>query len=157
MRRRIAVLSLAVVVAALMPVVTVHGEDPVHHPSYVVMPHLEGSLALQVPTITGLWFLPAADAKEAQLRVMSTALSDVKTLTGAAAETHWASLSARGDEFLLVDHMRGTLAIPRAQIRTAYYAEDSGSPRLRLMYDGDPSGKTVDGDEATRIWAELQN
>ena len=52
--------------------------------------------------------------------------------------------------------MGGTLAIPRAQIRSAYYSEDGGAPRLRLMYDGDPSGKTLDGDEAVAAWKTLR-
>lgn len=53
--------------------------------------------------------------------------------------------------------MGGTLAIPRAQVRTAYYSEDTGAPRLRLGYDGDPSGKTVDGDEAATVWDSIRH
>ncbi len=148
-------LSVVVMIATVAPLASAQQEDPMHPSSYVVVPHMKGSLALQVSSITGVWYLPTSEGKAAQLRVMSTALAEAKTLTGGDAEQLWTSFRARGEEFLFTSHMGGTLAIPRAQIRTAYYSTDTGTPRLRLGYDGDPNGKTIDGDEATTIWNEL--
>ncbi len=125
-------------------------------PDFVVVPHMKGSLAIQFASITGVWYLPASEGKEAQLRISSGALPEAKTLAAAEAETLWTSLRARGRELLFASHMGGTLAIPRAQVRAAYYSVDTGVPRLRLTYDGDPSGKTVDGEAATALWKELQ-
>lgn len=149
-------LTLAAVSSMMVPLAGAQQEGTVHQPGYVVMPHMKGSLALQVSSITGLWYVPAGDDKPAQLRVLSRALTDAKTLGGADAEALWASFRARGGEFLFVSHMGGTLAIPREQVRAAYYAEDTGTPRLRLTYDGDPNGKTVDGEEATTVWNEIR-
>ncbi len=146
------VAALAVVIAA--PVAAAAEEDTMDSSGYVVMPHMKGSLALQVSSISGAWYVPASEAKAAQLRLSSPVLGEAKTLSGADADATWAVLRARG-AFLFVAHMGGTLAIPRAQVRTAYYAEDAGTPRLRLVYDGDPNGKTLDGDEAVAVWAEL--
>jgi len=156
MHPKAVLLMVAVIFAAVVPLASAQQEDVVHHSDYVVIPHMKGSLALQVSSIAGLWYLPAGDDKASQLRVLSPVLADAKTLTGADAETLWTSIRARGEEFVFVAHMGGNLAIPRAQIRTAYYSVDSGAPRLRLVYDGDPNGKTIDGDEATKVWNEIQ-
>lgn len=156
---RLGSLFLTVLVGAttIVPLASAQQEGTVNRSDYVVMPHMKGSLALQVSSITGLWYLPGSEGKPAQLRVLSRPLSEAKTLTDGDAEQLWASFRARGGEFLFVSHMGGTLAIPREQVRTAYYAVDTGAPRLRLTYDGDPNGKTVDGDEATTLWNEIQH
>jgi hypothetical protein len=156
MQLRSVLLSLAVVASTLAPPASAQQEETMHPSDYVVMPHQKGSLALQVSSITGLWYLPAGEGKAAQLRVLSPSLGEAKTLTGADADELWAVFRARGQQFLFVSHMGGTLGIPRAQIRAAYYATDTGSPRLRLTYDGDSNGKTVDGDEATTVWNDLK-
>jgi hypothetical protein len=150
------VLSVVVLGLTMVPLTSAQEEDAVDRSDYVVMPHMKGSLALQVSSVSGLWFQPAGDGTPAKLRVLSPALTEAKTLAGADAQAIWASFQAREGEFLFVGHMGGTLAIPRAQVRTAYYSEDTGAPRLRLTYDGDPSGKTLDGDEATTVWNEIQ-
>ena len=124
---------------------------------YVVLPHMKGSLGLQVASISGLWYLPATEEKASRLRVTSPALSEAKSLGGADADTLWDAMRRRGADFLFTSHMGGTLAIPREQVRTAYYSEESGTPLLRLVFDADPSGKTLEGDEATRIWKELRH
>jgi hypothetical protein len=157
MRLRPLISTLAIAAAPFVPCASAQQEHVMHPSDYVVMPHQKGSLALQVSSITGLWYLPAADGKAAQLRVLAPALGDAKTLAGADAEALWGTLHARGDAFLFVSHMGGTLGIPRAQVRAAYYATDSGSPRLRLTYDGDPNGKTLEGDEATTVWSDLSH
>ena len=131
-------------------------EDAMQSSDFVVMSHMSGTLALQVAAISSAWFQPAAEGTDAKLRIVSPALSEAKTLVAADAEAMWRVLRVRSDEFVLVSHMGGTLAIPRGQIRTAYFAEDTGTPRLRLMYDGDPNGKTIDGSEAVDLWQQIQ-
>lgn len=151
-----AVPFVAVLALVVAPPASAQKEVTVLPSAYVVVPHMKGSLALQIASITGLWYVPAREGKVGQLRVSSTALPEAKTLSGADAEGLWATLSARREDFLLTGHLGGTLAIPRSQVRAAYYAVDSGAARLRLTYDGDPGGKTVDGEEATSLWKELQ-
>jgi hypothetical protein len=156
MQFRSVLLSLAVVASTIAPLASAQQEETMQPSDYVVMPHQKGSLALQVSSITGVWYLPGGEGKSAQLRVLSRSLAEAKTLAGGDAEALWTAFRARGAEFLFVSHMGGTLGIPRAQVRAAYYATDTGVPRLRLTYDGDPNGKTVDGDEATTVWNELK-
>jgi hypothetical protein len=156
MRSGFAALIVVVVASTVAPPAGAQQEPTMMPSEYVVMPHMKGTLALQVSSITGLWYLPAAEGKPAQLRVSSQALVEAKALTGADAESLWAAFRVRDEAFLFVGHMGGTLAIPRAQVRTAYYSEDTGSPRLRLGYDGDPSGKTLEGEEAATVWKAIR-
>ena len=151
-------LGAAVAVVAVVPAANAEQEDTMRSTGFVAIPHMKGTLALQVASINGLWYVPGTEDKAALLRVLSPALSEAKTLSGADADALWNVFhgEAAGGDFLFVGHMGGTLAIPRAQIRTAYYSEDTGSPRLRLMYDGDPTGKTLEGDEAVRTWALIR-
>lgn len=130
-------------------------EDTMIQSDFVVMPHMKGSLALPVSSLTSAWFKPAGEETPVTVRVTSQAMSEAKVLSAGDAEAVWLFLKARND-FIFVSHMAGTLAIPRATIRTAYYSDETGVARLRLTYDGDPSGKTIDGDEADRIWSDLQ-
>ncbi len=156
MRLGTLVLTVAALTSPLVPLASARQEGAVHPSPYVLVPHMKGTLALQVSSITGLWYQPAGEDKAATLRVLSRALGDAKTLTGADADALWSAFRTRGGDFLFVSHIGGTLAIPREQVRAAYYAEDTGAPRLRLTYDGDPNGKTLDGDEATTVWNELR-
>ncbi len=156
MHPRSAALLVVVLALTLVPPAGAQKEATVPTPGFVVVPHMKGQLAIQFASITGVWYLPATDNRVSQLRVLSSALPDAKSLTGAEADALWASLRARGEALLLVSHMGGTLAIPRAQLRAAYYSAEGGTPRLRLTYDGDPNGKTVEGEEAATLWKELQ-
>jgi hypothetical protein len=126
-------------------------------PEFIVMPHSTGSLALRTSEIASLWYQAVAGEKPSQLRIVSPALSEVKTLAGAEADGLWRSVEAGvlASRFVITPHMDGRLAIPRQQIRTAFYSEPGGQAQLRLVYEGDPSGKTVTGGDATRIWQAL--
>jgi hypothetical protein len=157
--------ALTVLLAWLVPVVSAAGtapaqaktqEDSMPSEGFVVMEHMNGRLALAVSEISGAWRREASGDQPASLRLTSPALSDAKVLTGDAADSLWRSIR-EGDlapRFLLVSHMDGTLAIPRDQIRTAFFSSDGGG-RLRLVYAGDPSGKVVEGDEAELVWKQL--
>jgi hypothetical protein len=123
-------------------------------PQFVVMKHLTGTLALGVAEIGSAWYRDGTIDQPSVLRLVSPALSEPKTLGGAEGEELWRVLSegAAAGRFVLLSHQGGTLAVAREQIRTAFRSEDG---RLRVVYDADPSGKTVDGDEAARVWKLL--
>ena len=158
MKIALGILSAAAVLSLRVPSVVAQPEDTMGSSQFVVMPHMKGSLALQTSSISSLWYVAAGDGRPAQLRVNSPALSEAKTVGGDDADALWATFhdGALAANFVFVTHIGGTLAIPRSQIRSAYYAEDSGAPRLRLMYDGDQGGKSLEGAEATRVWTELR-
>jgi hypothetical protein len=124
---------------------------------YLVVPHQKGTLALQVAQIRSVWHKAAAGGAASQLRINSPALGEAKLLAGDEADALWKTLhdGAAAERFLFVSHMEGTLGIPRDQLHTAYYAEDAGKPTLRLVYEGDPSGKTLAGDEAAQVWKAI--
>lgn len=126
-------------------------------PHFVVLPHMGGSLALPSSRISSVWFLPASAPEPSQIRIVSPALSEAKSLGGSDAEALWATIhdGPLSALFVFTSHMQGTLAIPRAQIHTAFFSEKDGKAQLRLVYEGDPSGKTIGGDEASRIWLAL--
>ena len=132
-------------------------EETMVAPHFVVLAHGSGSLALRAAEIATVWYLPAAAEKSSQIRITSLALTEPKTLTGSDADALWERFHSGplAAEFVFASHMQGLLAIPRDQIRTAFYSEQGGAPQLRLVYDGDPSGKTVTGEEASRLWATL--
>lgn len=123
----------------------------------LVVPHQSGSLALPTARISSVWYRQGASEAPSQLRIASPALTEAKLLTGGDADALWQTVheGALASRFVFIPHMEGTLGIPRDQIRTAYYSEDGGQATLRLQYEGDPSGKTVAGAEATRIWKAL--
>lgn len=125
--------------------------------AFVVLPHLGGKLALPVSRIASAWLLPATADKPAQVRVTSPVLGEAKTVGGADAEALWRTLhdGPLAATFVFTSHMQGTLAIPRAQIHTAFLTEQDGKRQLRLVWEGDPSGKTIEGDEALRLWQVL--
>lgn len=159
MKMSLGLLSAAILLSLSVPSVFAQREDTMGSSQFVVMPHMKGTLALQTSAISSLWYAAAGDGRPAQLRVNSPALSEAKVVGGDDADALWATFhdGAMAADFVFVTHMGGTLAIPRAQIRSAYFAEGAGAPRLRLMYDGDPSGTSLEGAEATRVWAELRH
>lgn len=88
--------------------------------------------------------------------MLSQTLTKARSLAGADAGSRWALFRTHERLLLLASHMGGTPEIPRAQIRTACYSEDTGTPRLRLAYDADPSGKPLDDADATPAWTALR-
>jgi hypothetical protein len=78
---------------------------------------------------------------------------DSKTVEGADAQALWTALhDGRAAAFVWVSHMEGTLGIPVHKIQSAH---KTAGGDVRLNYPGDPQGKTVKGDEAARVWAQL--
>ena len=121
---------------------------------FVLVPHQNGTLALRTSEILSVWY---REGSPSQLRIVSPALAEAKSLEGDQADALWQRLhdGPLASSFVFVSHLKGTLGIPRAGIRTAYYAEDGGQPTLRLQYTGEASGKTIAGEEAARIWKTL--
>jgi hypothetical protein len=153
-------LWLALVVAGVPGVGaarTQGSEGTMDVPHFVVLPHMGGSLALPSSRISSAWFQQASAEKPSQVRIVSSVLSEAKPLAGTEAEAVWATIhdGPLSALFVFTSHMQGTLAIPRAQIHTAFFSEQDGKAQLRLVYEGDPSGKTISGDEASRIWLAL--
>jgi hypothetical protein len=123
-------------------------------PGFVVMKHMNGTLALALAEVSAIWQRPATAEQAGAVRVTSPALSEAKTLTGDDAAALWLLLhdGEHASRFVFVSHQGGTLAIPRARIRTAFLGDDG---RLRLVHDADPGGKVVEGEEAARVWRQL--
>jgi hypothetical protein len=149
-----ALLLVAVAAATAFGVDAARAEEKT---TFVVVAHQGGTLALQTSQIRSVWYRPAADGKASQIRVVSPALVEAKSLEGAEADALWKRFheGALAQLFVFVSHMDGTLGIPRDQIYTAYRADDAGKATVRLQYEGDPSGKTLSGGEAVRIWKEI--
>jgi hypothetical protein len=153
-KRSIPTLIVASLLAGAAPAQAQPGAEDAGR--FLVLSHQSGSLALQVSQISSVWYRAAAPEKPAQIRISSPALGEAKSLAADDADALWRTIHAGlASSFVFVAHMDGTLAIPRAQIRTAYYDESGSEPTLRLQYEGDPSGKTLAGDGATRIWKSL--
>lgn len=122
--------------------------------TFVVLSHLNGRLALNAGDIDSAWRNEPSDGDGASVRLTSRSLTEPKTLTGDDAEAFWSLLNDQLEgQFVFVSHLGGTLAIPRRSIRTAFLSE--ASDQLRLVYDGDPSGKVIEGEEALEVFKKL--
>ena len=162
MNTRALTISLAWLVATALPTGPTPAAEVAMQPDrpnperFVVVDHMNGHLALAVSEISSAWRREPSGDQTASLRLTSAALSEAKVLVGDAADSLWRTLSEGdlADRFVLVSHLGGTLAVPRDQIRTAFFSDQNGA-RLRLVYAGDPSGKELEGDEALRVWKLL--
>lgn len=124
-------------------------------PSFVVMDHLTGALAVNLGRVESVFFLPAGE-KPARLRLNFSA-SDNKTIDGPAAEATWKRVheGPSAGSFLWVSHMGGTLGIPLDSIQSVFRTGEGAAMSLRINYPGDPQGKTVQGPEAAEVWKRL--
>lgn len=124
-------------------------------PSFVVMDHMTGALAVNLERVESVFFLPAGD-KPARLRLNFSA-SDNKAADGPAAETAWKRVheGPAAGSFLWVSHMGGTLGIPLRSIQSVFRSGEGAASSLRINYPGDPQGKTVSGPEAAEVWKRL--
>jgi hypothetical protein len=156
MRARAWVLAASLIVSGALAsgVVAASGAQAGEPREFVLVPHQNGTLALRTSEILSVWYRQGSPS---QLRIVSPALAEAKSLEGEEADALWQTLhdGSLAPRFVFVSHLKGTLGIPRAGIRTAYYAEENGQPTVRLQYTGEASGKTIAGEEAARIWKAL--
>ncbi len=145
----VAVLSLASQASA--------GEETrkMEKPSFVVMDHMAGALAVNLGRVESVYYLPAGD-KAARLR-FNFSSSENKTVEGATAEPLWRRVheGAEAGSFLWVSHMGGTLGVPLHSIQSVFRNGEGAAMTVRINYPGDPQGKTVQGAEAAEVWKRL--
>jgi hypothetical protein len=128
------------------------GGSAVGTADFVVIKHLEGSLAVGLEHVESVFQFERKEGQPARVRLNLPA-GDSKTVEGAEAEALWSALRDKhAAAFVWVGHMQGTLGIPVHKIQSAYRAANGD---VRLNYPGDPQGKTLKGDEAAQVWSRL--
>jgi len=124
---------------------------------FVTIEHQGGTLAIAASQISSAWYLPSEDDGQSKVRLVVSALGDARTIEGDAADALWQRF-ADGDlaeGFVTTPHQGGELAIPRDQIISAFFVVRDDTPRLRLIYTGNPAGLDVVGDDAEALWQRL--
>ena len=59
-------------------------------------------------------------------------------------------------QMIVMSHMGGSLAVSLEAVETVFFMEKDGGQRFHLVWDGNPEGKTIQGDEAGEVWKAIQ-
>ncbi|HVT45808.1 MAG TPA: hypothetical protein VMT00_15620 [Thermoanaerobaculia bacterium] len=125
---------------------------------FLVVSHMNGSLAINTDRIESIWYRDAFGEKPAVVRIVYEG-ADAKSVEGLEASGLVERLQAADFQrpFVWVSHLGGTLGIPRGAIRTLFYTEASGSApvRVRIVHGPGSESKVVEGDEAISLWKSV--
>lgn len=148
MKIRVLVAALALVLSSLTAEAT----------SWVVVPHMAGTLAINPDRIGTIYYSVKQDPSTATLRILYDGNEQGKVANGAEAKAAWDAIqsnTAIAGQFLWVPHMEGMLGIPYRGIRALYFAAaaDGKPATLRIIHDVDT--KVIEGADAEKLWKEL--
>lgn len=126
--------------------------------SWVVVPHMNGTLAINPDRIGTIYYSVKQDPASATLRILYDGTEQGKVASGAEATAAWQAIQSNAEitgKFLWVPHMEGTLGIPYRGIQALFFgAGTDGKPAtLRIIHDIDT--KLVEGAAAEKLWKEL--